>query len=46
MIEKGGYIPERLGPSLPNLSHIGFDELNQKFNGAIYSDQNLQKTTI
>lgn len=46
VIENGGFIPERLGPSLPNLSHIGFDELNQKFNGAIYSDQNAQKTTI
>jgi hypothetical protein len=46
VIEKGGFVPDRLGPSLPNLSHIGFEELNQKFNGAIYSDQNLQKTTI
>jgi len=46
VIEKGGYVPERLGPALPNLSHIGFEELNQKFQGRIYSDQNLQKTTI
>jgi hypothetical protein len=40
------YIPDRLGPSMANLSHITYDEFNQKFQGRIYSDQNLQKSTI
>jgi hypothetical protein len=46
VIKSDDYIPEKLGPGLHNLSHITYDELNQKFQGRIYSDQNLQKSTI
>ena len=46
VVENGGFVPDKLGPQLPNLSHITYDELNTKFGGSIYSYQNLQKTTI
>jgi hypothetical protein len=46
VIKSGDFIPEKLGPILHNLNHITYDELNQKFQGRIYSDQNLQKSTI
>jgi hypothetical protein len=46
VIKSNDYIPEKLGSALNNLSHITYDEMNQKFQGRIYSDQNLQKTTI
>ncbi len=46
VIENGGYVPDKLGPQLPNLSHITYDDLDKKFGGSIYSYQNLQKTTI
>lgn len=46
VVDNGGYVPDKLGPQLPNLVHISYDELDQKFNGTIYSNQMLQKTTI
>lgn len=46
VVENGGFVPTKLGPQLPNVSHITYDELDKKFNGTIYSYQMLQKTTI
>lgn len=46
VIEPGGFIPDKLGPMLPNLTHITYKEFGQKFNDTIYSDQFDQKTTI
>ncbi len=45
-INPGGFVPEQLGPHLPNLKHISYSELLEKFPENIYSDQNDQKTTI
>lgn len=44
--EPGAFIPDKLGPMLPNLSHINYDVLESKFPGTIYSSQMDQKTTI
>jgi hypothetical protein len=38
VVKSGDYVPDKLGPALHNLSHIGYDEMNQKFQGRIYSD--------
>ena len=46
VIEPGAFIPDRLGPTLSNLSHITFQDIDKTFPGAIYSDQINQKTTI
>lgn len=46
VIQPGDYVPDKLGPNLANLSHITYDELNQRFQGRIYANQNLQKSTI
>jgi len=46
VIKEDTFIPEKLGPNLSNLSHITYEELNQKFQGRIYSDKIHQKTTI
>lgn len=46
VIDKNAFIPDKLGPERPNLSHITYEEFFKKFNLAIYSDQNDQKTTI
>ena len=32
------HVPDKLGPNHSNLSHITYDEFNQKFQGRIYSD--------
>jgi len=44
--DPGAFIPDKLGPSLTNLSHITFDEFQRIFPETIYSDQIDQKTTI
>jgi hypothetical protein len=44
--EPGAFIPDKLGPTLTNLSHISFEEFFKKFPETIYSDQIDQKTTI
>lgn len=46
VIESGGFIPDKLGPSLPNLSHIFYDEFMKKFPETIYAGQMDQKSTI
>ena len=46
VIQPDGFVPDKLGPNLPNLSHITFWEFGQKFPSTIYSDQTDQKTTI
>ena len=46
VIQPGAFIPDKLGPSLPNLSHISVDEFGEKFKGTIYSKQTDQKSTI
>jgi hypothetical protein len=46
VITPDAYIPDKLGPTLPNLSHIHFTTFEQKFPGTIYNDQNNQKSTI
>ena len=42
----GAFIPDKLGPSLTNLSHITFEEFERTFPETIYSNQTDQKTTI
>lgn len=46
VINQDCFVPEKLGTVLGNLSHITYDEFNQRFQGRIYADQNLQKSTI
>jgi hypothetical protein len=46
VIQPGGFIPDRLGSGLTNLSHITVEEFGHKFPNAIYSRQIDQKTTI
>ncbi len=46
VVEPGAFIPDRLGPSLSNLSHITYDEFEKIYPEAIYTNQIDQKTTI
>jgi hypothetical protein len=46
VITSGAFIPDKLGPTLSNLSHINYEDFSRKFPGTIYSDQMIQKTTI
>lgn len=46
VVESGAFIPDKLGPTLANLTHISYKDLEQKFPGTIYSDQMDQKTII
>lgn len=46
VIQPGAFIPDKLGPSLSNLSHISYEDFDKKFNGYIYSDQINQKNVI
>jgi len=46
VINRGDFMPDKLGPLLPNLEHITYDELAKKFPIIIYSAENDQKTTI
>lgn len=46
VIEPGAFIPDKLGPSLGNLSHITVEDFGKRFPDTIYSNQNVQKTTI
>ena len=46
VIQPGAFIPDKLGPTLTNLSHITYDEFSRSFPDTIYSDQINQKTTI
>ena len=44
--DPGAFIPDKLGPILPNVSHITFEEFETFFPETIYSDQTDQKTII
>lgn len=46
VIPDGGFVPDRLGPTVKNLRHITFAELAEQFPNTIYSNQIDQKTTI
>jgi len=46
VIEPNAFIPDKLGPTLTNLSHITYKEFRQKFPDTIYTDQYDQKSTI
>jgi hypothetical protein len=46
VIQSGDFVPDKLGNNLSNLTHINYEELDKKFQGRIYLDQNHQKTTI
>jgi hypothetical protein len=46
VVEPGAFIPDKLGPILPNLSHITFEEFQKTFPNTLYSDQTDQKSTI
>lgn len=46
VINEGDFMPDKLGPTLCNLSHITYSELANKFPVTIYSEQNDQKTII
>jgi hypothetical protein len=46
VIESDAFIPDKLGPSLSNLSHITYKEFGNIFPDTIYSDRIDQKTTI
>jgi hypothetical protein len=38
VIPKGAFIPDRLGPTLQNLKHVTYEELEDCFGSTIYSD--------
>ncbi len=44
--EPGAFIPDKLGPTLQNLSHITFEEFEKRFPETIYTTEIDQKTTI
>jgi hypothetical protein len=44
--EPAAFIPDKLGPSLSNLSHITFEEFEKTFSNTIYTEQTDQKSTI
>lgn len=46
VIDDNGYIPPQLNSQLTNLHHISFKDFEKKFEGSVYSDQMIQKTTI
>lgn len=46
VVESGSFIPDKLGTSLANLSHINFNEFQTLFPGSVYFGQTDQKTTI
>lgn len=46
VIEPNAFIPDKLGPTLSNLSHITYKEFAQSHPDAIYSNQTNQNTTI
>ena len=46
VIPPAAFIPDKLGNQLSNLSHISFNEFEQKFPETLYSDQTNQKTII
>jgi hypothetical protein len=46
VVDSGAFIPDKLGPTLSNLSHINYNDLERRFPGTIYSEQTTQKTTI
>jgi hypothetical protein len=46
VIEPGAFIPDKLGTTLQNLSHITIEEFSSKFNDVLYLDQTDQKSII
>jgi hypothetical protein len=46
VIEPGAFIPDKLGPTLQNLSHITIQEFGARFNESMFFDQNDQKSII
>lgn len=46
VIRSGDFVPDKLGPTLSNLTHMTYEEFFNRFPQAIYSDQINQKTTI
>jgi len=46
VITSGAFVPDKLGPSLSNLRHLTYEELERRFPDTIYVDQKTQKTTI
>lgn len=46
VIQENAFIPDKLGPKLPNLKHITFKDFESKFPDTIYTSQTIQKTTI
>ena len=44
--DPGAFIPDKLGPTLQNLSHITFEEFEKRFPETIYTNQIDQKSTI
>lgn len=46
VINPGDFIPDKLGPTLPNFNHITYEEFSKLYPVTIYSTENDQKTTI
>jgi hypothetical protein len=44
--EPGAFIPDKLGPTLQNLSHITIQEFDNRFNNSMVFDQTDQKSII
>ena len=44
--EPGAFIPDKLGPTLQNLSHITFEDFERRFPETIYTNEIDQKATI
>ena len=46
VVEKGAFIPDKLGPQHPNLKHIDQEEFEKTFEGTIYQDKMSQNMPI
>lgn len=46
VIEPNNFKPDRLGPKLPNLSHITYNDFENKYNDTVYQNKTVQKSTI
>jgi hypothetical protein len=46
VINPGDFIPDQLGPELPNLQHLTYSEFEKLYQNCTYTSENVQKTTI
>ena len=46
VVEQGAFVPDKLGPHLPNLKHILYQDFKIRFQNVVYQSKTDQKTTI